>query len=472
MGRAGVGWGPGPNSGLPFWLGAHDDIPSLLGLMPAGRSVDIVNQWESEGHYLEAAGKDPGPWSRSKSHPYLVSGQASAVQWMSSPFCSGKTFIVPTSWPSSAASVTKDYHLNCSVPPTYTGSETADQKTAKQRRVWQIAADGWMDPVWRAKLLLYKQNYFVKQNLRNIRIVMRVAHELNTATKWGNKTYRPSYGMMLLTSVGDYQLVQEGLRRYMQVFLDVFGNVQSSIPGDFAYADDQLWPYWNTGPGHKGPVNSVLTCPSNAKLVGPDYYNFWPATLTDAEFELIKQHPGDGHAVLLDTPGIGAVPLDITRHHHERLDGSGYPDGLQGDSITAMARMAAIVDVYDAITADRCYHQGLPAAEALRKMWEWSASHFDQKLLQGFMRCVGIYPVGSLVRLESGRLGVVVDQNEGALLTPRVRVFFSTRSNAHIPPEVVDLGRKLGHGGGDRIVSAEAPDKWGVDPARFLTGEA
>ncbi len=282
--QAGVGWGTGPNSRLPFWFGAHGDYTSLLGLMPAGRSVDIVNQWESEGQYLEAAGNDPGPWSRTKGHALLVSGKASAVQWMSSPFCSGKTFIVPKSWPGSAASVTKDYHLNCSVPPTYTGGESADQKTAKQRRVWQIAADGWMDPVWRAKLLLYKQNYFVKQNLRNIRIVMRVAHELNTATKWGNKTYRPSYGMMLLTSVGDYQLVQEGLRRYMQVFLDVFGNVQSSIPGDFAYSDDQLWPYWNTGPGHKGPVNSVLTCPSNAKLVGPDYYNFWPATLTDAEW--------------------------------------------------------------------------------------------------------------------------------------------------------------------------------------------
>ena len=70
----------------------------------------------------------------------------------------------------------------------------------------------------------------------------------------------------------------------MAVFMDVFGNVQSNIPGDFAYADNQLWPYWNTGPGHKGKVNSVLTCPSNAKLVGPDYYNFWPATLTDAEW--------------------------------------------------------------------------------------------------------------------------------------------------------------------------------------------
>ena len=123
------------------------------------------------------------------------------------------------------------------------------------------------------------------------------------------------------------------------------------------------------------------------KMKVPDEVLNKPGRLTDAEFELIKRHPGDGHAVLLETPGIEAVPLDITRHHHERLDGSGYPDRLAGDAISPMARMAAIVDVYDAITADRCYHKGMPAAEALRKMWEWSSAHFDQKLLQAFMRC-------------------------------------------------------------------------------------
>ena len=207
------------------------------------------------------------------------------------------------------------------------------------------------------------------------------------------------------------------------------------------------------------------------KMKVPDEVLNKPGRLTDAEFDLIKKHPGDGHAVLLETPGIGPIPLDITRHHHERLDGRGYPDGLAGDAISTMARMAAIVDVYDAITADRCYHKGMPAAEALRKMWEWSTDHFDQKLLQAFMRCVGIYPVGSLVRLESGRLGVVVEQNEGSLLTPKLRVFFSTRANGYIKPELLDLGRKLGNGGGGRIVSAEAPDKWGVDPQRFLLAD-
>lgn len=204
------------------------------------------------------------------------------------------------------------------------------------------------------------------------------------------------------------------------------------------------------------------------KMKVPDAVLNKPGRLTDAEFDLIRQHPGDGHAILLNTPGVGAVPLDITRHHHERLDGKGYPDRLSGDGISQAARMAAIVDVYDAITADRCYHKGMSATEALRKMWEWSKDHFDQTLLQAFMRCVGIYPVGSLVRLESGRLGVVVEQNEGSLLTPKVRTFFSIRSGAHIAPEMVDLSRNLGAGGGDKIVSSESPEHWKVDPQRFL----
>ena len=206
------------------------------------------------------------------------------------------------------------------------------------------------------------------------------------------------------------------------------------------------------------------------KMKVPDEVLNKPGRLTDAEFALIRRHPGDGHAILLETPGVGPVPLDITLHHHERIDGSGYPKKLAGEEISTMARMAAIVDVYDAITADRCYHTGMAPTEALRKMWEWSSAHFDQRLLQGFMRCIGIYPVGSLVLLESGRLGVVIEQNEKSVLTPVVRIFFSTRSNGYIIPENIDLARPPGSN--DRIVSGESPDKWRVDPVKFMPAVA
>lgn len=204
------------------------------------------------------------------------------------------------------------------------------------------------------------------------------------------------------------------------------------------------------------------------KMKVPDSIINKPGRLTDEEFRLMQMHPEEGHQLLLQTEGFSSIARDITLHHHERMDGSGYPGKISAGGISQVARMAAIVDVYDAITSDRSYHKGMQPTEALRKMWEWSKFHFDQPLLQAFMREIGIYPVGSLVRLASGRLGVVIDQNEGSLLMPRVRVFFSTKSNAHIPQQVVDLARGLGAGGGDKIVSHENPEKWGLDPMRFL----
>jgi HD-GYP domain-containing protein (c-di-GMP phosphodiesterase class II) len=207
------------------------------------------------------------------------------------------------------------------------------------------------------------------------------------------------------------------------------------------------------------------------KALVPDEVLNKPGRLTDEEFEIIRKHPKDGYDILLKTPGVGDIPLDITLHHHERMDGSGYPDKLPGDQISALAQMAAIVDVYDAITADRCYHKGMSAAEALRKIFEWSKFHFNPQHVQSFMRCVGIYPVGTLVLLESGRLGVVIEPHETNLLAPKVRAFFSTKSNTYIKPMDIDLSKPLGMGGGDKIMSHEAPEKWRVDPMKFFSLE-
>jgi HD-GYP domain-containing protein (c-di-GMP phosphodiesterase class II) len=204
------------------------------------------------------------------------------------------------------------------------------------------------------------------------------------------------------------------------------------------------------------------------KALVPDHILNKPGRLTEEEFEIVRRHPRDGYEILRRSPEIGAIPLDITLHHHERRDGTGYPDRQGADQISELAQMAAIVDVYDAITADRCYHKGMPAAEALRKMYEWSKFHFNPTLTQEFMRCVGIYPVGTMVLLESGRLGVVVEPHETSLLTPKVNVFFSTKSQIYIKPETIDLSRGLGFGGGDKILRHESPEKWQVDPMRFM----
>lgn len=204
------------------------------------------------------------------------------------------------------------------------------------------------------------------------------------------------------------------------------------------------------------------------KALVPDAVLNKPGKLTDEEFELIKRHPRDGYEILLKSPEIGQIPLDITLHHHERMDGNGYPDKYRPDQITQLVRMSSIVDVYDAITADRCYHRGIPATDALRKLHEWSSFHFDPKLVQAFIRCVGIYPVGSLVRLESGRLGVVIEQNDTNLLMPRLKVVFSTKSNARLEPYDLDLSRPMGAGGADRIVNHEDPMVWKINSTEFI----
>lgn len=217
---------------------------------------------------------------------------------------------------------------------------------------------------------------------------------------------------------------------------------------------------------HQAGLGGLLH--DTGKALVPDAILNKPGRLTEEEFEIMMRHPKDGWEILRQTPSIGPIPLDITLHHHERIDGSGYPDKLPGSEISTLAKMGAIVDVYDAITADRCYHKGMPATDALRKLYEWSKFHFDPQLVQSFMRCIGIYPVGTLVRMESGKLGVVVEQNPDNLLTPTVKIFFSLKSNAYIEPYQLDLSRSLGHGGGDRIVAHEDPAKLKIDPMKIL----
>ncbi|MBU1237066.1 MAG: HD-GYP domain-containing protein [Gammaproteobacteria bacterium] len=184
-----------------------------------------------------------------------------------------------------------------------------------------------------------------------------------------------------------------------------------------------------------------------------------PGKLTDEEFVVMKQHPVEGHRLLAEAQAVGDVILDVCLHHHEKMDGSGYPDRRSGEEISIFARMGAVCDVYDAITSNRPYKSGWDPAESIRKMAEWSKGHFDERVFQAFVRSIGIYPVGSFIRLESGRLGVVTEQTAKSLLTPMVKVFFSTRSQTHIKPEIVDLGRP---GTVDRIVSREDPAKWGI----------
>jgi len=181
-----------------------------------------------------------------------------------------------------------------------------------------------------------------------------------------------------------------------------------------------------------------------------------PGKLTDEEFAIMKTHPERGHALLVEGKGAGPVVLDVCLHHHEKFDGSGYPHGLAGDKISLVSKMGAVCDVYDAITSMRPYKVGWDPGEALRRMTQWKG-HFDPTVFQAFVKTVGIYPIGALVRLHSGRLGVVTQQNPQALLAPKVKVFYNTHVKKRIEPHEINLANRLTN---DKVIGCESPEDW------------
>lgn len=192
-----------------------------------------------------------------------------------------------------------------------------------------------------------------------------------------------------------------------------------------------------------------------------------PGKLTEEEFALMKRHALFSGEILRETPGVSQIAVDVAQQHHERFNGSGYPFNLGGDQLSQAGQMAAIVDVYDAITSNRCYHRGMNSSDALKKMYEWSKHHFDLALFQKFILCVGIHPVGSMVRLKNHKVGVVIENHPDAILFPVVRLILDARKKCKIEPQTVDLST-LRDKPEYKIVGQESPLKWGVDPKKHF----
>lgn len=184
-----------------------------------------------------------------------------------------------------------------------------------------------------------------------------------------------------------------------------------------------------------------------------------PGRLTDDEFSIVKGHPEGGLRILQQSRLNSATAIDVCLHHHEKYDGSGYPFGLSGEQISIFSRMAAICDVYDAITSERPYKKAWGPAHSIREMAAWGG-HFDARILQAFVRAVGIYPIGALVRLQSERVGLVVEQNDKSLLKPKVVVLVSARTRMSLERKLIDLASYTEN---DRIVRIESAKDWDLD---------
>ena len=202
------------------------------------------------------------------------------------------------------------------------------------------------------------------------------------------------------------------------------------------------------------------------KIRIPDEIILKQTTYTDEEMKLVKMHPQYGKDILSKLDNVHPEMLEVVYDHHERMDGSGYPNGLKGHDISLGGRMVSILDVYDALTSDRPHQKASLPTEVLKYLFESSPEKFDLELLQKFIQSIGIYPVGSLVRLGSGFLAVVVESAKDNLMQPVVQLAYDLNKNRRIPYRKLDLSGDTGalH----QIASTESPDKWKIDIAACL----
>ncbi len=161
--------------------------------------------------------------------------------------------------------------------------------------------------------------------------------------------------------------------------------------------------------------------------------------LTDEEYNTIKHHPVIGARLLEKQQEVPPQTIDMTRHHHERIDGSGYPDGLSGDELSSMMTITGLSDVYDALSSDRIYHKGLLPHEALKIIFTLRDKQFNRQWIERFVQCLGIYPAGTLIQLNSGEIGVVSSVNRGMLLRPVIRPIFNRFGQRVIDKDFLDL---------------------------------
>ena len=166
--------------------------------------------------------------------------------------------------------------------------------------------------------------------------------------------------------------------------------------------------------------------------------------VTEEEYEEIRKHPLYTLEVLEKAGGIPESSIMMALQHHERYNGKGYPYGLAGDQISRFGQIVAIIDVYDAITSDRCYKAGIPPYEGIKRIYEWGKSDFSPVLVEKFIQAIGIYPTGTLVQLDTNEVGIVYSINREKILRPKVLLLFKDTSWRYSKPLLVDLMQNQG----------------------------
>lgn len=199
-----------------------------------------------------------------------------------------------------------------------------------------------------------------------------------------------------------------------------------------------------------------------------------PGPLTDQERDLVRRYPEQGFNMVIDSGGVPGVARQVVRQHQERWAGHGYPKGLFGDQISELALIAGIADAYDAMTTDRPYRQAMAPDEALHILYENAEREFGTSIVQAFMRVLGAFPVGSLVELDNGAIGMVVGLKPGAGLWPTILMLRTPDGEAYRKRLLLNLGasERARDGLNDRrIRRARRPAEVGIDPGAIVSEE-
>ncbi|MDO6444758.1 HD-GYP domain-containing protein [Colwellia sp. 1_MG-2023] len=200
------------------------------------------------------------------------------------------------------------------------------------------------------------------------------------------------------------------------------------------------------------------------KIMVPEAILNKPGKLTEDEFVTMKTHVNHSIDIIENTPGISALSLEVAALHHEKLDGNGYPFNVAGKDISTYGRMISICDIFDALTANRCYKSGyshIKAFNILRNLAE--SNHLDQRLVNLFIKCMGVYPVGSLVELNSNKIAIVEQRNLEDPTNPKVRSFYNSKQHNYVMTEDIDLAKN-----NDFIVKGVRADDFDLDMNKII----
>ena len=191
--------------------------------------------------------------------------------------------------------------------------------------------------------------------------------------------------------------------------------------------------------------------------------------LSKEEFEYVKKHVDESLSILETTPDISSTVIFLVAQHHERIDGSGYPYAIKNTQIGLLSQMAGLIDTYCAITSHKCYAKGVYHQEALEQIHQLSGKQFSSELVDQLVQFMGMYPVSSLVEMNTGEVGVVIQQNQVRRLLPRLMLLLDPNKQRYQAHVILNLLNSPASPNGDTyaIIKSLAPDSYGLNPSDF-----